>query len=131
MWGGVKLYCDCKDHKVYEWLHMPINGHAGECRYYAVGVSFYNEHLRGRFIELNDFEGRNVESLFLKIIRENRGKQGVRDRFWTQAYITGSGGHTLGKNGGFFYSTDYDSATMKFKMGLRQLFRWLLPFWRV
>lgn len=129
--GGYNLYCDCKDHKLYEWLHLPINGHAGECRYYAVSLSFYNQNFRGRYSELNDFEGKSVESLFLQVIRENRGKHGVHDRFWTQAYITGCGGHTLGNKKGLFYSTDYDSSVMKFKMGLRQVLRWLLPFWKV
>lgn len=129
--GGYNLYCDCKDHKVYEWLHMPINGHAGECRYYAVSMDFYNKYFRNSYVELDDSKGKNVEMLFLDVIRKTRHMEGVHDRFWTQAHITGQGGHSFGKKGGIFYSTNYNSPIMKFKMGLRQLLRWVIPFWKV
>lgn len=129
--GGYKFYCDCKDHNIYELLRMPINGHAGECRYYAVSISFYNKYFKGMYKTLNDYEGRNVESFFLNVIRNTKNMEGVHTRFKTQAYITGAGGHSLGNKSGFFYSTDYDSPIMKFKMGLRQILRWTLPFWKV
>ncbi len=43
----------------------------------------------------------------------------------------GAGGHSLGKGAAFFYSTDNDSAVMRFKRGVRQLLRWVLPWWWV
>ena len=129
--GTLRLYQDCKDHRVYEWLHLPINGHAAECRYYAVGMAFYDEFVRGRYKELNDFEGRSVEWFFLRLIREHKHEAGVRGRFRTQAHLTGTGGHSLGKGAAFFYSTDNDSAVMRFKRGVRQLLRWVMPWWWV
>ncbi len=129
--GGkeMNLYADCKDHKVYEWLHLPINGHAGECRYYAVSLDFWNEHMRGRYVELNDFTGLLIEDFFLKIMREVKKQRGVHCRFRTQAYFAGNGGHSLGTGPAFFYSTNNDSVLMKLKRGLQQLLRWCLPWW--
>ncbi|WP_288085462.1 hypothetical protein [Xylanibacter rodentium] len=63
--GGIRLYQDCKDHNVYEWLHLPINGHAAECRYFVVGLDFYNKYIRGKYRMLNDYEGKCVEWFFL------------------------------------------------------------------
>ena len=129
--GKLNLYQDCKDHKVYEWLHLPINGHAAECRYYAVGLDFYDKWIRGKYQMLNDYEGKSVEWFFLQVIREHKHEAGVRGRFRTQAHLTGAGGHSLGTGISFFYSTDNDSATMKFKRGLRQMLRWVMPWWWV
>ena len=131
-WGGqMQLYQDCKDHKVYEWLHLPINGHAAECRYYAVSMKFYDQYIRGKYKNLNDFEGRSVEWFFLKVIREHKHEKGVYGRFRTQAHLTGTGGHSLGNGVAFFYSTDNDSVVMKVKRGIRQLLRWVMPWWWV
>ena len=129
--GQIRLYQDCKDHKVYEWLHLPINGHAAECRYYAVGLDFYKQYIQGKYKMLNDYEGKNVEWFFLQVIREHKHEDGVYGRFRTQAHLTGAGGHSLGKGISFFYSTNNDSTTMKVKRGIRQLLRWVMPWWWV
>lgn len=129
--GGDKMrfYCDCKDHKVYELLHIPINGHAGECRYYAVSLSFYKEYFKGKYSLLDDNIGKSVETFFFHVIRQVKKQDGVYCRFRTQAHLTGAGGHTLGHGMAFFCSTDNDSVALKFKRGIRQLLRWLLPWW--
>lgn len=129
--GGknMQFYADCKDHKVYDWLHMPINGHAGECRYYAVSFKFWNEHFRGQYINLDDYIGPLIEDFFLQIMRKTKNQDGVCCRFRTQAVFSGNGGHSLGKGLSFFYSTNNDSVIMKFKRGLRQVIRWAFPWW--
>lgn len=128
--GGtqMKLYADCKDHKLYELFHIPINGHAGECRYFAVSLDFYDKYFRGHYVELNDFTGPLIEDFMLKVIRETKNQEGVNCRYRTQAHFSGNGGHSLGKGLSFFYSTDNDSVVMKFKFSLRQLIRWCLPW---
>lgn len=129
--GGknMQLYADCKDHKLYDWLHMPINGHAGECRYYAVSLDFWNKHMNGRYVELDDYRGPLIEDFFLQVMRSAKGQTGVTCRYRTQACFSGNGGHSLGKGLSFFYSTNNDSVMMKFKRGLRQCVRWILPWW--
>lgn len=127
--GQLRLYQDCKDHKVYEWLHLPINGHAADCRYFAVNLNFYNKYIRGKYKIMNDHDGKCVEWFFLQIIRKHKHENGVFGRFRTQAHLTGAGGHSLGQGNAFFYSTDNDSTVMKIKRGIRQLLRWLMPWW--
>lgn len=126
---NMQFYCDCKDHSVYDWLHMPINGHAGECRYYAVSLPFYEKHFRGHYAELNDYEGRSVEMFFLDVIRLTKTMGGIKCRFKTQAALSGGGGHSLGHGLAFFHSTDNDSFALRSKRFLRQLLRWVMPWW--
>lgn len=129
--GGrnMRFYGDCKDHRLYDWLHMPINGHAGECRYYAVSLEFWNKYFRGQYLNLDDYKGPLIEDFFLKVMRETKEEDGVHCRYKTQAAFSGNGGHSLGKGLAFFYSTNNDSAMMKFKRGLRQVVRWCFPWW--
>ena len=129
----LKFIADCKDHKVYEWLHMPINGHAGECRYWFASVEFFETMMWPRYNELNDYPP-NIclaEDLMLDVCRKTRGIPRCRDRFRTQARISGKGGHHLGKGWSFFYSTDNDSLALKVKCGMRQVLRWVMPWWKV
>ena len=125
--GGLRFYGDCKDHKVFDWLGMNINGHVGESRYYAVSTDFWDQHFRGCYVEMNDYDGRIVENLILDVIRKTKHEQGVHCRYRTQARFTGSGGHTLGNGSTFFHSTDNDSLVVKTKLGIRQMIRWVLP----
>lgn len=130
--AGETFRADCKDHHVYEWLHMPINGHVGECRYWYATTDFFEQYMAPRYNELCDYgeEPMLAEDLMLDVCRKTRGQKGCRDRFRAQARISGKGGHDLGKGASFFYSTDNDSFALRFKCGLRQLIRWLMPFWR-
>lgn len=123
---------DCKDHNVYKWLHLPINGHAGECRYWFATTDFFQTVMLPYLDRLNDYEP-NVclaEDAMLEVCRTTRGRAYCSDRFRTQARLSGVGGHALGKGIGFFYSTDNDSFALRLKSTLHQLLRWLLPWWR-
>lgn len=129
--GGktMQFYADCKDHKLYDWLHMPINGHAGECRYYAVSLTFWNKNFRNQYVKLDDFKGPLIEDFFLSVMRKTKNTEGVNCRFRTQARFSGNGGHSLGKGLSFFYSTNNDSSVLRFKRWLRQMLRWCFPWW--
>ena len=130
--AGLSFLADCKDHRVYEWLRMPINGHAGECRYWFASREFFLTEMAPRYAEMNDYTDPPVlaEDLMLDVCRKTRGRKDCHDRFRTQARISGKGGNNLGSGSSFFYSTDNDSLPLRIKCGLRQLLRWLLPWWR-
>ncbi len=121
---GMRYYGDCKDHGIFELLHIPVSGHAAECRYWAASVDFYDEHFREGYLRL---EGRSVEVYFFEILRPLRGLPGVSVRFRRQAHISGKGGHNLGTGSSFFSSVDNDSFQIKVKRNLRQLIRWICP----
>jgi len=128
----LQFLADCKDHNLYQWLHLPINGHAGECRYWFASVPFFEDVMFPKLELLYDYGNKPflAEDAMLLVCRETRGRKRCRDRFRTQARISGKGGHDLGKGIGFFYSTDNDSFALRFKCMLRQTLRYLLPFWR-
>lgn len=130
---GLEFLADCKDHQVYKWLHMPINGHVGECRYWFARNDFFMKRMWPKLEQMNDYTAPPIlaEDVMLQVCRETHGLPGCRDRFRTQARISGRGGHDLGKGVGFFYSTDNDSMALKVKCGLRQVLRWIMPFWKV
>lgn len=130
--GGLSFLADCKDHKVYEWLRMPINGHMGECRYWFASSVFFEQVIYPKCYQLNDYSTPRflAEDMMLIVCREARGQHGCFDRFRTQARISGKGGHQLGKGLSFFYSTDNDSPALRFKCMLRQWLRWLFPNFR-
>lgn len=129
--GGETLdfFGDCKDHKVYDRLGMKINGHSGESRFYAMSLKFWNMYFQNCYKKLNDFEGRNIEGYLLGVKRNTYGQPNVVWRLHTQPHFSGKGGHNIGKGLAFFHSTDNDSSIMAFKRGLRQMFRWVLPWW--
>lgn len=131
--NGLRFLADCKDHHFYEMLRLPINGHAGECRYWFSDIEIFREHIIPELPLLNDYPPTPylAEDLMLCLCREVEGRPGCRVRFRTQARISGKGGHHLGKGWSFFYSTDNDSWILRLKCSLRQLLRWLIPMWKV
>ncbi len=127
---GLQFKADCKDHRVYDLLRLPINGHVGECRYWFASTSFFMQSMWKYVESLNDFgkEKYYAEDAMLSVCRETRGKTGCKDRFYTQARLSGCAGHII--KGGFFNSANYDKFGSRVKNYVRQLLRWTLPFWR-
>ena len=128
----MQLYADCKDHNMYQWLHLPLDGHRGETRYYAVSLEYYDKHFRGRYKKV---QGSNtVEDLMLYNIRKHKGEQGVYGRFRTQPHISGLEGSYRQFNSrwmDFFDSKDNDSFVLTVKRYIRQVLRWTMPWWKV
>ena len=129
--GGKRLefFGDCKDHKVYDWLRMPINGHSGESRFYFMTLDFWNKYFADCYMKLNDYDGDNIEKFLLQLKRKTYGEKNVIWRLRVQPHFTGKGGHNLGYGPAFFYSTDQDSSVLRFKRSIRQLLRWSAPWW--
>jgi len=129
---GLRFMADCKDHSLYEWLHLPINGHAGECRYWYSTVDFFEAWMWPLQPRLMDYGNQPylAEDAMLEVCRRSRSMKDCRDRFRTQARLSGRGAHHLGQGIGFFYSTDNDSLALRFKSSVRQWLRWLMPWWR-
>ncbi|MBR0458803.1 MAG: hypothetical protein IJJ26_06175 [Victivallales bacterium] len=122
-----ELFCDNKDHPVYDWLQLGWNGHACDTRFFLVTTDFYRKHFYGRYTELDDSQGKLVESLFFQVARDTARTEKVVRRFRTEPQYSGKAGHVqisiIGVN-------DYDSRTAKTKRAIRRIARKLLPwFW--
>lgn len=124
---------DCKDHSIYEKLHIRVWGHVGECRYWYADTQFFEQYIGSRYQWLNDyvFPTRLAEDLMLDVCRQTRGMAGCSDRFRTQAILSGVGGHNIEKGSTFFHSTNNDLWQMRLKCFLRQMLRWFLPNLRI
>ena len=124
---NLQFYADVKDHKLFDILHLPMNGHWGECRYYAVSLDFWDKNMRGMYQFLDD-KGWSVESFFLELVRKVKQQQGVYIRFKTQPRINGYGGFTPAK-GILTGSNHYNSFGNTVKDNIRQVLRWVAPYW--
>ncbi len=131
--GPLHFLADCKDHSLYEKLHIKVWGHVGECRYWFSDVGFFEKNIGSRYQWLDDYvtPTRLAEDLMLDVCRRTRGLDGCFDRFGTQAILSGTGGHYIEKGSKFFHSTDYDSWQLRLKCGLRQILRWVMPWMRI
>ena len=133
---------DCKDHGIYDALHIHVNGHSGECRYFFSTTEFFVSEIFPHYDLLYDYDTKPAgmedvypsqclaEDVMLQVCRRVRQLPHCYDRFRTQARLSGRGAHNLGPGSKFFTSTDNDSFILRFKSSLRQLLRWILPWWR-
>ena len=119
------LFCDTKDHPIYDWMRNGWNGHSADTRFYIVTKSFYRAYFYGSYKALNDSMGLLVEMLFFETIKSQHGKFHIICRFKTEPVIVGRPGH---QKTSIIGSNDYSSWLAKIKRLMRQLGRWFLPW---
>ena len=122
-----ELFCDNKDHRIYDWLRLGWTGHACDTRFFLVTLDFYNRHFRGRAAELDDSQNRLIEFMFFETARQAARECPVVRRFRTEPEYAGKAGHV---QTALLQVNDYSGLVAKTKRRLRQLARWLTPwFW--
>lgn len=121
------LFCDTKDHPIYDWLGNGWNGHAADTRFFIVTNDFYRRHFYGRYPELNDSAGALVEGLFFNVIQAQHRLEPIIRRFKTEPEPSGLAGH---RQISIIGTNDYSGWLAKSKRRIRQLGRWFFPwFW--
>lgn len=121
------LFCDTKDHPVYDWLRNGWNGHSADTRFYIVTKEFYRKHFYGEYKHLNDSKGLLVEGLFFQVIQSNYQKEKIIRRFKTEPEPDGQAGH---RQISIIGTNDYSGWLAKSKRRIRQFGRWCFPwFW--
>lgn len=121
------LFCDTKDHPIYDWLRNGWNGHAADTRFFIVTEEFYRKHFYGRYHELNDSKGALVEGLFFDVIQAQHGREKIVRRFRTEPEPAGQAGH---RQISIIGTNDYSGWLARSKRRIRQLGRWFFPwFW--
>ncbi len=120
-----QFFCDCKDHKIYDWLRLGWNGHSCDTRFFIVTTNFYREHFYGRYTELDDSQEKLIETMFFhEAMKQNPG---VIRRFHTEPEYSGKAGHV---QTALLQVNDYSSRIAKAKRRIRQMARWIMPwFW--
>jgi hypothetical protein len=122
-----ELFCDTKDHPVYDWLGNGWNGHAADTRFFIVTKEFYRNHFYGCYKDLDDSRGLLVESFFFDVIQEECTKQPIVRRFRTELELAGKAGH---RQISIIGTNNYSGWLARGKRRIRQLGRWFFPwFW--
>lgn len=91
---GCEIYCDIKDHKLYDWLGTGWTGHSFETRLYACSNDFFENVFYSRLPQCNDYEGRLLENVYFEALKEHAG-QPKSLRFKREPHFGGLAGHTI------------------------------------
>lgn len=122
-----ELFCDNKDHPIYDWLHNGWTGHACDTRFFGVTIEFYMRHFHGRAAELDDSQNRLIEFMFFETAKKVSAECKVIRRFHTEPEYAGKAGHV---QTALLQVNDYSGTIAKCKRRIRQLGRWIVPwFW--
>ena len=125
--GPWDLFCDNKDHRIYDWLHNGWTGHACDTRFFGVTLDFYRKHFFGRAAELNDSQNKLIEFMFFDTAKAAAQECKVIRRFKTEPEYAGKAGHV---QTALLQVNDYSGLVAKTKRRIRQLGRWIAPwFW--
>ena len=122
-----EFFCDNKDHRIYDWLHNGWTGHACDTRFFGVTLKFYRKHFFGRASELNDSKNCLIEFMFFETAKKAVKEHKVIRRFRTEPEYAGKAGHV---QTALLQVNNYSGFVAKTKRRIRQLGRWIVPwFW--
>lgn len=122
---GVALYCDIKDHSIYDRLHTGWEGHSFEARLFGCRVDFFNREILTRLDELDDSTSHGyLEQVMFRLVKSTRSR--VSDRFDREPHLGGVAGHIM--EGNLTYSRHHDDAKSKFKRLLGNTIRIFVPW---
>ena len=66
---GRDIYCDIKDHKIYDWLRLGWCGHSFDCRLFGVKTEYYLSQMAPHYTECDDYNGSLLENVLFKNVK--------------------------------------------------------------
>ena len=67
---GKVMYCDVKDHHIYDWLRLGWSGHSFYSVLYGVSNEYYMQNIAPKYKILNDYDGPLVEEMLYQLMNE-------------------------------------------------------------
>lgn len=122
---GYDLYCDVKDHNLYDLLRLGWSGHSFECRLLACNITFYKNEFEPVTSECNDYEGRLLEDVLFKAYKKSTAE--IVDRFKKEPHFGGLAGHQISA---VSFSQGNDSYKAKVKRFIGNSIRLLMPWFK-
>lgn len=119
---GFDMYCDIKDHKLYDWFMPEWSGHSFECRLFGI-KNFYLTEIAPLYSSCNDYNDSFMESVMFDFVKRCNGK--IKLRFKREAHLGGIEGSD---NAAISFSKNQDSWQGKMKRMMGNLIRTFLPF---
>ena len=134
--NGMDMYCDVKDHCIFDMLHLNWCGHSADARIFAVTVLYFQQHIGCRYNELNDYYGLLLEGLLFQNVKQacetgvNRftgivGDGKIIARFTREPVFGGMEGSMIDA---VSFSADQNSLKNKVKRMIGNGFRFFLPW---
>lgn len=122
---GYDIYCDMKDHKLYDRLHLGWNGHSFECRLFAVTTSWYSAEMADTYKDCNDYNGNLLETVLFRRMKTAQGKKSIR--FKREPHFGGLEGSNVNA---VIFSKNQDSAKGKLKRLVGNMIRTFTPWFK-
>lgn len=74
------MYCDIKDHSLYDILRLGWCGHSFECRLFGVSTAYYKKNIAPLYICCDDYDGNLLEGVLFDFVKSNWGAK--RNSLW-------------------------------------------------
>lgn len=125
---GNDLYCDMKDHHLYDWLRLGWNGHSFECRLFGAKTDWYLANMAPAYRQCNDYDGHLMETVMFGVVKEAmaRGDR-VVTRFRREPHLGGLEGSEINA---FIFSKSQDSLKGKCKRLVGNCIRTFTPWFK-
>lgn len=122
---GFKLYCDIKDHRLYDWLRLGWCGHSADVRIFACTVPFYQRNIAPRYGLCNDYDGRMLENVFFDMVKQSMLQDSIMVRFKREPHFGGIEGSNVRA---VSFSKNQDSLKGRIKRFVGNAIRCLFPW---
>lgn len=123
---GYSLYCDIKDHKLYDWLHTGWNGHSFDCRLFGCSTEFFKTEIYPDLEKCDDFKPHSLlEDVMFNIVKETQHKTKVRFKY--EPHLGGLAGHSIDA---ISFSQSHDNLKSKCKRFVGNSIRIITPWFK-
>ena len=117
------MYCDIKDHMLYDWFMPGWNVHSFECRLFGVKKNFYQIEIAPLYSSCNDYNGSFMEDVMFAFVKTCKGN--IKLRFKREAHLGGVEGSD---STALSFSKNQDSWKGNMKRMIGNFIRIFLPF---
>ena len=123
--NGYKLYCDLKDHKLYDWLHLGWCGHSFDCRLFGCTTPFFLHYFWPNLEKCNDYNGHLLEDVLFDATKSSNEKQIIR--FHCEPHFGGLAGHQIEA---VSFSQNHDNLKSNLKRFIGNCIRIFIPWFK-
>lgn len=121
---GFSLYCDIKDHKLYDLLRLGWNGHSFDCRVFGITKRLFMENVAPLYVKCDDYIGSHLlENILFQFVKSHPGKYSLR--FKREPRFGGLEGSEISA---ISFSKDQNSLKGKLKRAIGNGIRIFLPW---
>lgn len=125
---GGQLFCDVKDHKLYDLLRLGWTGHAFECRLYGCRLDFWSRRLAPLYAQCNDYDGHLCELVMFDAVKaSSQAGEAVSLRFDREPHFAGLEGSEIDAP---IFSKDQDSLRGRVKRLAGNAIRIFTPWFK-